>query len=147
MAATDGPSRDSTSQILHALAGSESVLSADVLPAASFVQVKAALDRLASRGMVKYDTLEREEAVLEPEGEMIAANGSHEARVFEALRQAVDGLSVHELEKAIGDKNVTKLGQSKAFKEKWIARTADGKFKTTVRSWLCRATPLALLLG
>ena len=83
--------------------------------------------------MINYDTIEREEALLEPEGEQIATNGSHEARVFEALRQAIEGLTVQELEKTIGDKTVVKLGQSKAFKEKWILRTKDGKFKTAVR--------------
>lgn len=134
MAATDASSRDLTHQILHALSQAEPILSAEAFPKASFTEVKAALDRLASRDMIKYDTIEREEAILEPEGEQIAANGSHEARVFEALRQAVEGLTVQELEKAIGDKNVAKLGQSKAFKEKWISRTKDGKFKTAVRS-------------
>lgn len=73
--------------------------------------------------MVTYDTIEREEAILEPEGEQIAASGSHEARVFDALRSAVDGLTVQDLEKTIGDKSVVKIGQGKAFKEKWISKT------------------------
>jgi phenylalanyl-tRNA synthetase alpha chain len=132
MAATEASPKDLTHQILHALSQVESLLSAEAFPQAGFTDVKAALDRLASRDMVKYDTIEREEAILEAEGEQIAANGSHEARVFEALQQAVEGLTVQELEKAIGDKNVTKLGQSKAFKEKWISRTKEGKFKTAV---------------
>lgn len=132
MATADATSGDLTLQILHALDKEDPILSAQAFPAATFTDVKAALDRLASRDMVKYDTLDREEAILEPEGEQIAANGSHEARVFDALRQAVEGLSVQELEKTIGDKNVAKLGQSKAFKEKWISRTKEGKFKTAV---------------
>ena len=132
MAATEASPKDLTHQILHALSQAEPILSAEAFPQAGFTDVKAALDRLASRDMVKYDTIEREEAILEAEGEQIAANGSHEARVFEALRQAVEGLTVQELENAIGDKNVTKLGQSKAFKEKWISRTKEGKFKTAV---------------
>lgn len=132
MASTEAAPKDLTLQILHALSRTDPVLSAEAFPQVGFADIKAALDRLASRDMVKYDPIEREEYILEPEGDQIASNGSHEARVFEALRQAVEGLSVQELEKAIGDKNVTKVGQSKAFKEKWISRTKDGKFKTAV---------------
>lgn len=84
--------------------------------------------------MVTYQTIENDEATLEPEAEGIVKNGSHEARVFEALRQAVEGLTVQDLEKAIGDKNVTKVGQGKAFKEKWIAKTSDGKLKASAES-------------
>ncbi|KAK0733871.1 tRNA synthetase class II core domain-containing protein [Lasiosphaeria miniovina] len=131
MAATDGVPRDLALEILAALSESSPILSAKTFPKSTFTEIKAALDRLASREMTKYDTLEREEYTLEPEGEQIAANGSHEARVFEALRQAMDGLTVQEIEKAIGDKSIAKLGQSKAFKEKWISRTKEGKFKTT----------------
>lgn len=123
---------DLTHEVLQALSKSDPILSNEAFPQATFVDIKAALDRLASRDMLKYETIEKEEAILEPEGEQIAANGSHEARVFEALRQAVEGLTVQELEKAIGDKTVSKVGQSKAFKEKWISRTKDGKFKTAV---------------
>jgi phenylalanyl-tRNA synthetase alpha chain len=132
MAVTEDAPRDITHQILHALSENEPLLSTEAFPQATFADLKAGLDRLSSREMVKYDTIDREEAILEPEGETIAANGSHEARVFEALRQAVEGLTVQELEKAIGDKNVAKVGQSKAFKEKWISRTKEGKFKTAV---------------
>ncbi|KAI2607690.1 tRNA synthetases class II core domain (F)-domain-containing protein [Hypoxylon fragiforme] len=127
-------SGDLTTHILQSLDNSSPLLSTEALPTAGFAEVKAALDRLASRDMVSYETIEREEAILEPEGELIAANGSHEARVFEALRSAVDGLTVQDLEKAIGDKNIVKIGQGKAFKEKWISKTKDGKFKATAES-------------
>ncbi|EGO54832.1 hypothetical protein NEUTE1DRAFT_118326 [Neurospora tetrasperma FGSC 2508] len=125
---TTASSEDLATDILAALDKSQPLLSSDAFPSATFVDLKAALDRLASREMVKYETIERQEALLEPEAEQIAANGSHEARVFEALRKAVEGLSVKELEEAIGDKNVVKIGQGKAFKEKWISKTKDGKF-------------------
>ncbi|KAI2601797.1 tRNA synthetases class II core domain (F)-domain-containing protein [Hypoxylon sp. NC1633] len=121
-------SGDLATTILQLLNKSSPLLSADAFPGASFVEVKAALDRLASREMVSYDTIEREEAILEPEGEQIAANGSHEARVFDALRSAMNGLSLQDLEKTIGDKNVAKIGQGRAFKERWISKTSDGKF-------------------
>lgn len=125
-------SGDLPSEILLALSKSEPILSQEAFPNATFAEVKAALDKLASRSMVTYKTIEKDEAALEPEAEGIVANGSHEARVFEALRQAVEGLTVQDLEKAIGDKNVTKVGQGKAIKEKWISRTGDGKFKASV---------------
>lgn len=115
-------------QILHALdKTSSSVLhSAEAFPDAGFAEIKAAVDKLKSRDMISYETIEREEALLEPEGELVAEKGSHEARVFEALRAAVEGLSMQELEKAVGDKNYTKVGQGKAFKEKWISKTKGG---------------------
>ncbi len=130
--AAHGLPGDLAPEVLQALSASDPILSSEAFPDVAFTDVKGALDKLSSRSMVSYKVIEREEYVLEPEGEQIAANGSHEARVFEALRQAVDGLSVADLEKAVGDKTVTKLGQSKAFKEKWIAKTKDGKFKAAV---------------
>jgi phenylalanyl-tRNA synthetase alpha chain len=133
MATTSGDSsEDFASQLLLTLSKTDPIISAEAFPKTPYIEVKAALDRLSSRSMVTYETIERDEALLEPEGLQIAENGSHEARVFETLRKAVEGLTVQELEKAIGDKNVAKLGQGKAFKEKWISKTKDGKFKASV---------------
>ncbi|EJT73415.1 phenylalanyl-tRNA synthetase subunit alpha [Gaeumannomyces tritici R3-111a-1] len=121
------PSGDLALDILTALSQKEPILTTDTFPDTKFVELKSALDRLSSRSMVAYKTIDREECLLEPEAEKIAASGSHEARVFEALRAAVEGLTVSELEQAVGDKAVTKLGQGKAFKEKWISKSKDGK--------------------
>lgn len=123
---------DLPSQILQALAENDPILSSEAFPSLKFADVKGALDRLGSRSMITYDTIEREEAILEDEALEIAANGSHEARVFEALRQAMDGLTVAELEAAVGDKNVVKVGQGKAFKSKWIAKGKDGRLVASV---------------
>lgn len=120
---TSSPAGDLAHQILHALEKKSPLLSTEAFPAIPSTEVKGALDRLASRDMVKYETIDREEALLEPEGEQIATNGSHEARVFEALRAAVEGLTIQELEKVIGDKNVVKIGQGRAFREKWISKS------------------------
>lgn len=109
-------------QILQALSNSDPIQSTDAFPQVPFESIKAALDRLASRSMVTYEQVEREEAILEPEAETIVSRGSHEARVFEAVRKAMSGLSIQELEKEVGDKTVTKLGSGKAFKEKWIKK-------------------------
>ncbi|KAK0674204.1 putative phenylalanyl-tRNA synthetase alpha chain [Cercophora samala] len=116
------PTGDLTSEILHALSQKDNINSTEAFPQIPFESIKAALDRLASRSMVKYEQIEREEAFLEPEAEVIVSHGSHEARVFDAVHKALEGLSIQDLEKEIGDKTVTKLGQGKAFKEKWIKK-------------------------
>jgi phenylalanyl-tRNA synthetase alpha chain len=128
------PAGDLTSQVLHILSKQSPILTAEAFPSVAYEDIKAALTRLAGRSMVTYETIEREDALLEPEAEQIAAQGSHEARVFEAVRQAMEGLTIPDLEKAIGDKTVTKLGQGKAFREKWIVKGKDGKLTATVRN-------------
>ncbi len=123
---------DLTSQILHALHEKDPILSAEAFSSQKSTDVKAALDRLASRSMVTYKTIDREEIDLEGEGKEIVANGSHEARVFEALQQAMEGLTMAELEKVVGDKNTVKIGQMRAFKSKWIAKGKEGRFVAAV---------------
>lgn len=89
---------DLLSQVLHAASQAEgSIFSNDAFPAVDFTTIKSALDRLGSREMVIYKQIDREEANLTPEAEGIAAQGSHEAKVFEAVRQAVDGLKIADL--------------------------------------------------
>lgn len=133
MAALQGGQHgDLTSDILQALERHDSFLSNETFPALKFTDVKSALDRLASRYMIAYETIDREEAVLEAEGQDFIANGSHEVRVFEALRKSVEGLTMGELEKVVGDKNIVKVGYSRAFKSRWIAKGNEGRFVTTV---------------
>ena len=134
MATSRSSGGDLAVQVLQALDKSAPLHSAEAFPEVAFAEIKAALDKLASRDMVAYETLEREEALLEPEGELIAEKGSHEARVFEALRAAVEGLSMQELEAAVGDKGYTKIGQGKAFKEKWISKT-KGELVSSQLDW------------
>lgn len=87
-----------TSQVLDALSESEGpILSADAFPTIPSTTLKSALDRLGSREMVVYEKIDREEALLTPEAEGIAANGSHEARVFEAVQKALEGLKIADL--------------------------------------------------
>lgn len=128
---------DLPSEVLQALSKSEPILSSEAFPSQKSADVKSALDRLASRSMVTYETIDREEAILEPEAVEIEANGSHEARVFEALRNAMDGLTVAELEAAVGDANVARAGQGKAFKSKWIGKGKEGKLVASVGSAHC----------
>lgn len=128
----DGQHGDLTSKVLIALDHKEPLLSAEAFPSVKSADVKSALDRLASRSMVIYETIDREEPILEAEGQEITANGSHEARVFEALQNAMEGLTMAELEKAVGDKNTVKVGQMRAFKSKWIAKGREGRFVAAV---------------
>lgn len=89
---------DLTAEVLDVLSRTDKpVLSTDAFPSAPSTEIKSALDRLKSRDMVSYDAIDKEEAILTPEAEGIAANGSHEAKVFEAVLQAVDGMKISDL--------------------------------------------------
>ena len=137
--AGQNPPADLASEILQTLSQKDPILSSEAFPDVQFVDLHAALDRLRNRSMIDYEKIDREEFILEPEGTQIAAHGSHEARVFDALRAAVNGLTIADLEKAIGDKAVAKLGQGKAFREKWISKGKDGKLVANVST--CSARP------
>ena len=116
---------DMTSPILDALSASDaSILSSEAFPSTPSLNVKAALDRLASRQMVEYETFDKEVAVLTPEGDEIATNGSHEAKVFQAVLAAMDGLKIAELPGVVGKDNA-KIGQGNAFKKGWIKKDKD----------------------
>ncbi|THC93280.1 hypothetical protein EYZ11_007238 [Aspergillus tanneri] len=113
---------DMTNPVLGALSASDApILSNEAFPSIPSVTIKSALDRLSSRQMVEYDTVEREVAVLTGEGQEIAANGSHEAKVFEAVLAALDGLKIGDLPGIVGKDNA-KVGQGNAFKRGWIKK-------------------------
>lgn len=89
---------DLTAQVLEALSQTdERVLSSNAFPSIPSTEIKSALDRLKSREMIVYDTIDKDEALLTPEAEGVAANGSPEAKVFEAVRAAMEGLKISEL--------------------------------------------------
>ncbi|MCJ1337180.1 Phenylalanyl-tRNA synthetase, beta subunit, cytoplasmic [Bachmanniomyces sp. S44760] len=120
-----GPDPDLTSQVLNALSTNDGpILTSVVFPTTPFTIIKSALDRLGSREMVTYQTIDREEAILTDEARGIAADGSHEAKVFEAVREAVGGLKITALPGVVG-KESAKVGQGKAFKEGWIKKDKD----------------------
>lgn len=88
----------SPNQVLATLSKHDGpILTAQAFPSISFVKVKSALDSLKSREMIIHSQVEREEVILTGEGEGIAEEGSHEAKVFEAVRAAVDGLKIDDL--------------------------------------------------
>ncbi|THH02417.1 hypothetical protein EW026_g415 [Hermanssonia centrifuga] len=70
--------------------------------------------------------------VLTAEGSSIAMNGSHEARVWSALptKEQRPPLTPKELERKIGSE-VAKIGQGRAFKNKWIVKEGDGLVRLT----------------
>lgn len=88
---------DLVSQILEVLSSNDHIISSDAFPGVASSTIKGALDRLESRGMVTYQTVEREVANLTEEGKSIATDGSHEAKVFEAVNKAVEGLRISDL--------------------------------------------------
>ncbi|KAI9851587.1 MAG: Phenylalanyl-tRNA synthetase, beta subunit, cytoplasmic [Thelocarpon superellum] len=124
---------DLTSQVLDLLSSHETLLSADAFPSTPSTVVKAALDRLGSRDMVVYETIDREEAILTAEGAIIAQEGSHEAKVFEAVQKAVAGLKIGDLPGLVG-KESAKVGQGKAFKEGWVRKDKEGLLHANTRS-------------
>lgn len=88
----------SPNQVLDTLSHSnDSILTAEAFPSVSFVRVKSALDALTSRAMIIHSQIEKEEVILTPEAEGIADHGSHEAKVFEAVRAAIEGLKIEDL--------------------------------------------------
>lgn len=66
-------------------------------PAVPFEEIKATLDRLGSREYVRYEQLTQDQLVLTAEAKDIVENGSHEARVFEAVRKAVEGIKIKDM--------------------------------------------------
>ncbi|TQB67608.1 Phenylalanyl-tRNA synthetase, beta subunit, cytoplasmic [Monascus purpureus] len=116
---------DLTNSVLDALSASDGpILSSEAFPSSPSLNVKSAVDRLASRHMVEYETIDREVITLTKEGEEIVANGSHEAKVYEAVVAAIDGLKISELPGIVGKDNA-KIGQGNAFKRGWIKKDKD----------------------
>ena len=79
--------RDLPTEILTLLSEKDSIATDDVFPNISQPEVKSAVDRLASRDMVEYDTKEKEVVLLTEESERICEEGSHEYKVWDAVRR------------------------------------------------------------
>ena len=77
--------------------------------------------------MVVYETHETISNGLTPEGEQIAKEGSHEARVWAAIPAKGDGspVTAARLKQLVGDETA-KVGQGRAFKNGWIAKEGEG---------------------
>jgi phenylalanyl-tRNA synthetase alpha chain len=79
--------RDLAHEILTTLSTKDSFTSADAFPNVSQQEFKSALDRVASRSMVLYDTIDKELVLLTPEGQAICEEGSHEYKVWDLVRR------------------------------------------------------------
>ncbi|RPB29545.1 hypothetical protein L211DRAFT_832253 [Terfezia boudieri ATCC MYA-4762] len=121
---------DLPTHILETIASAASLplLSSKAFPTVDSLHVKSALDSLASREMITYETVDKEEAELTDEAAGIVKDGSHEAKVYEAVCMSLDGLKISELAKVVGASSA-KVGQGKAFKEGWIKKDGDRLLK------------------
>lgn len=90
--------------------------------------------------MISYKTHETTSHVLTPEGASIALNGSHEARVWAAVPVKGEGspMTPKELEAKIGG-DIAKIGQGRAFRNKWIGKEGDSLVKLVSILWLYNA--------
>jgi phenylalanyl-tRNA synthetase alpha chain len=79
--------RDLTQEVLDLLNTKQSVATESDLADVGQAEIKAALDRLASRNMVVYGTNDQEQVILTKEGEQIANEGSHEFKVWDAVKR------------------------------------------------------------
>ena len=114
---------DVLSDVLHALdQHPPPIHTTEAFPGISQAEIKATLDRLASRGMVEYDTHDNEEVILTDEGQQICDEGSHEWKVWSTVKGR-GRLPITELEKVVGAS--AKVGQGNAFKVKWIKKDGD----------------------
>ncbi|WWD00856.1 phenylalanine-tRNA ligase, alpha subunit [Kwoniella sp. B9012] len=89
--------------------------------------VRGVLDSLQSKEMIEYKQITTTSFTLTEEGKTINENGSHEIRVWKVLPVKGQGepVTVQELQKLVGP-DVAKVGQSRAFKNKWIAKDGAG---------------------
>ena len=114
---------DLTLEILGALDQDDPIDTRETFPSISQAEIKAALDRLASRRMIDYETKDKELVILTEEGQQIADEGSHEWKVWDAVKKR-GRIKVSELEGVVGAS--AKVGQGNAFKAKWIKKDGDG---------------------
>ncbi|KAI7879901.1 hypothetical protein K492DRAFT_207947 [Lichtheimia hyalospora FSU 10163] len=85
--------------------------------------VLGVLNSLKSKDMLDYTPITYEYWRLTGEGEQLAKEGSHEARVFAAIPAGEEGLAIKQLQSILGA--TAKIGQGNAFKKKWIAKKGD----------------------
>ncbi|KAF2841069.1 phenylalanyl-tRNA synthetase-like protein alpha chain [Patellaria atrata CBS 101060] len=115
--------RDLTQEILDTLSEKPETQTNNDFADVPQTQIKAALDRLSSRSMIMYDTSVGEQVQLTDEGNTIVTEGSHEYKVWSAIKEH-GKVSMKELPKLVGPDSA-KVGQGAAFKNKWIKKDGD----------------------
>lgn len=78
--------RDVTKEILDHLESKTELETSTEFPNIPQNEIKAALDRLASRAMLEYKSIDTELVLLTAEGQMICDEGSHEWKVWNAVK-------------------------------------------------------------
>jgi len=111
--------RDVTQLILDTLENQQAINSTEAFPQIPQDEIKAALDRLKSRLMLEYDAVDEEQVHLTEEGQSIADTGSHEWKVWDAIRKA-GKIEMKDLVSQVGES--AKVGQGNAMKNKWIKK-------------------------
>lgn len=109
---------------------------------AAQLAVKAAIDSLTAKEMVTSSQRSVDTLIPTAEGEEMAQNGSHEFKVWQALQDASpeNGVDAKTLQQRLG-KAVATIGQSAAFKRKWIKKQGTG-FVRAVREARSSTIPL-----
>lgn len=79
--------RNLTQEVLDKLDTKDTLQTNEDFPTISQAEIKAALDRLASRSMVEYKSLNTDKVILTAEAEGIVEGGSHEFRVWKAIKE------------------------------------------------------------
>ncbi|WWC68180.1 phenylalanine-tRNA ligase, alpha subunit [Kwoniella pini CBS 10737] len=89
--------------------------------------IRGVLDSLQRKEMVEYKQITATSFTLTEEGQLINEKGSHEIRVWQVLPVKGQGepITVPDLQKLVGA-DVAKIGQSNAFKKKWISKDGPG---------------------
>ncbi|KXT03402.1 hypothetical protein AC579_3968 [Pseudocercospora musae] len=116
-----GTSQDLTLEILEYVETHDPFRTDEAYAQIPQADIKAALDRLGSRAMIEYKTHETEQVVVTAEGQQIADEGSHELKVWQAVKRAGRlGLK----DPALATPSA-KVGQGNAFKQGWIKKDGD----------------------
>lgn len=113
--------QDLTLQILEHLEHNDPLQTDTAYPDVPQAQLKAALDKLASRAMLEYDTNDTECVVLTAEGQHIATEGSHEYKVWQKISTA-GRLGAKDPSLATSN---AKVGLGNAMKNKWVKKDGD----------------------
>ena len=109
--------RDLALEILRRLGEKSSFRVDHEFAEVSHSDAQAALNKLASRSMIEYEQQNTEAVILEKEGLQIVAEGSHEYKVWNAIRSAGGKLAINDLAAAVGPESA-KFGQGSAMRNR-----------------------------
>lgn len=112
--------RDLTQTVLDTLDAATGSISSSDFPNVDPKDLRAALDRLASRSMVTYEQHDAQDVILTDEGQQLAKDGSHEHKVWAAVHKA-GRVEIKDLASHVGPASA-KVGQGAAMKFGWVKK-------------------------